>query len=206
MPKGVASMQISLAPQWVVVFYCLPASACRISVNLAICLAIATPSSEIWISPLVEPISEFLFFLGYYLSALWVVAAFHVYFSVLFSVLLPLTSKTFIIFILLSNSLKFPWLNYWCCFCIWLDSHWQIIIIFSYLKCFFKENFIVLNLYRSVNFYYTAKWPSHTSIHTLFLILSFIMFHHKWVDIVSSLCYTARPHCLSIPNVTVCIY
>ena len=29
-----------------------------------------------------------------------------------------------------------------------------------------------------------SKVGSHTSRHTLFLILSFIMFHHKWLDIV----------------------
>ena len=38
----------------------------------------------------------------------------------------------------------------------------------------------------SISFCWIAKWPSHISIHTLFLILSFIVFHHKWLDIVPS--------------------
>ena len=43
------------------------------------------------------------------------------------------------------------------------------------------------------------RWPSHTYIYIriLFLTLSSIVLHHKWLDIVP-LCCTAGSHCLSI--------
>ena len=50
-----------------------------------------------------------------------------------------------------------------------------------------KKIFLILvDLQCSVNFCCTAKWPSHTYIyiHILFLTLSSIIFHHKWLDIV----------------------
>ena len=46
---------------------------------------------------------------------------------------------------------------------------------------------IMVGLQWSVSFYCTAKWPSHTHIYILVLTLSSIMFHHKWLGIVSSL-------------------
>ena len=52
---------------------------------------------------------------------------------------------------------------------------------------FFKNDFyfsIIVSLQCSVNFYCTAEEPSHTYTYILFLTLSSIMFHHKWLDIV----------------------
>ena len=60
---------------------------------------------------------------------------------------------------------------YWC-FCF---SYGYIGFMYFWFYLFFKF-FIIVNLHCSVNFCYTAKWSSHTSIHTLFFILSFIMF------------------------------
>ena len=42
---------------------------------------------------------------------------------------------------------------------------------------------IIVGLQCSI-FYYIAKWPSHTCTYILFLTLSSIMIHHKWLDIV----------------------
>ena len=46
--------------------------------------------------------------------------------------------------------------------------------------------FIIVDLQCSINFCCKAKWPSYTYIYIyiLFLILSSIMFHHKWLDII----------------------
>ena len=57
-----------------------------------------------------------------------------------------------------------------------------------YLSCksslcilyFLTLKIIIVDLQCSVNFCYTAKWPSHI----LFLVLSSIMFYRKWLDIV----------------------
>ena len=71
-----------------------------------------------------------------------------------------------------------------------------MIFIFSHifdLECF-------------VNFYSTAKWPSHTHTHTHIYIyihsFSYIIFHHvpSQATGYTSLCYTARSYCLSTPN------
>ena len=43
--------------------------------------------------------------------------------------------------------------------------------------------YIVVNLQCPVNFYCTTKWSHHIYIYIIFLIL-YIMFHHKWLDIV----------------------
>ena len=54
---------------------------------------------------------------------------------------------------------------------------------------------IIVNLQYSVNFYYTAKWPSHTYICMYMHIYSFshIIFHHVPSQAIrySFLCYTA---------------
>ena len=55
----------------------------------------------------------------------------------------------------------------------------------------------------SVNCCCTAKWPSHTYIYILLLTSSFIVFHHKWMDLVP---WATGSHCLSTPNAIVCIY
>lgn len=59
-------------------------------------------------------------------------------------------------------------------------------------QSFFIFNFLNLNLRILIivdftlfcQFLYIAKWPTHASIHILFLLLSFIMLHNKWLDIV----------------------
>ena len=48
----------------------------------------------------------------------------------------------------------------------------------------------MIDLQCSVNFYCTAKWPSHTCIYILFLTLSCIMFHCKWLDISFPMLYS----------------
>jgi len=72
------------------------------------------------------------------------------------------------------------------------------------LKCSAAERhpvliFIIVDLHCSVNFCYIAKWPSYSYmylyLYILFLILSFLMFHHWWLDIVP---HITGPHCLSI--------
>ena len=76
-------------------------------------------------------------------------------------------------------------------FCIYWDNllaflTWCVNFLFFFI--FFitqwKKFFIIVDLRYSVIFCCTTKEPSHTSIHTLFLILSFIMFYLKWLDIV----------------------
>ena len=61
--------------------------------------------------------------------------------------------------------------------------------------CYFFFIITIVDLHCSVNFCYTAKWSSHTYIHTLFLTLFFIMFHHKWLDIVPCAVCTTGSHC-----------
>ena len=56
-----------------------------------------------------------------------------------------------------------------------------LFLLFFDLKIFFS---IIVGLQYSVNFYFTAKWQSHTYVYVLFLTLSSIMFHHKWLDVV----------------------
>ena len=54
-------------------------------------------------------------------------------------------------------------------------EHFFLLVIFIFS--------IIVGIQCSVDFYCTAKWPSHTYICIiLFLILSSIMFHHKWLD------------------------
>ena len=48
----------------------------------------------------------------------------------------------------------------------------------------FKKILVESFWHCSVNFCCTAKWPCHTSIRILFLILSSITFYHKGLDIV----------------------
>ena len=63
-----------------------------------------------------------------------------------------------------------PWENDWC------------LAVFL-LLLFFFFNFVIVDLQCSVSFCWTAEWPSHTYLYILFLILSSIMFCHKWLDI-----------------------
>ena len=56
---------------------------------------------------------------------------------------------------------------------------------------------VITGLQCSVNFYWTAKWPSHTYVYILFLTSSSVIFHHKWLTRYSSLCCTAGSHCIS---------
>ena len=56
--------------------------------------------------------------------------------------------------------------------------------LFYFVFIFLKIIFIIMDLQCSVNFCSTAQWPSYTYTYILFLTLSFIMFHHKWLDIV----------------------
>ena len=69
------------------------------------------------------------------------------------------------------------------------SSFFEILFLF-----FLKVLKIIVDLQCSVNFRSIAKWYKYA----LFLTLSSIMFHHKWLD--TPLCYTARSHCLSTPN------
>ena len=57
---------------------------------------------------------------------------------------------------------------------------WLLIVLclFFFLKMIFIFS-IIAGLQCSVNFYCTAKWPSHTHTYILFLTLSSIMLHHK---------------------------
>ena len=52
--------------------------------------------------------------------------------------------------------------------------------------------FTIVDLQCSVNFCYTTKWPSHTSIH--------ILFHHVPPQVIGhrSLCHRAGHHCLNL--------
>ena len=65
---------------------------------------------------------------------------------------------------------------------------------------------IIIDLQYSVNFGYTAKWPSHTYIYDFSFI--HILHHHvpSQVAIYSSLYYTVGSHCLSTLNAIVFIY
>ena len=67
----------------------------------------------------------------------------------------------------------------------------------------FKKIYGTVDLQCCANFYYTAKWSSHTYIY----IQSFphIIFYHVLSQEIwySSLCYTVGPHCLSFLNVIV---
>ena len=65
---------------------------------------------------------------------------------------------------------------------MWKLSHF-LILNYSKIKIFFKK-IIIVDLQCSINFCCRAKWPSYTCIYILFLTLSSIMFHHKWLDIV----------------------
>ena len=47
------------------------------------------------------------------------------------------------------------------------------------VESFFFFSFLIVDVQCSVNFCCIAKWPSYTYIGILFLILSFITFHHK---------------------------
>ena len=85
-----------------------------------------------------------------------------------------------------------------CSFLLGCSFYWHIIVFFVAVSynplyffvstvTFFIHNlkiFIIVDLQCSVNCCYTAKWPSHSFIYILFLTLSFIMLHHKWLDIV----------------------
>ena len=51
-------------------------------------------------------------------------------------------------------------------------------------KSFQKNFLIIVDLQYSVNFCYTAKWPSYTFIYILCFTVSSIVFHHEWLDIV----------------------
>ena len=68
--------------------------------------------------------------------------------------------------------------------------------------------FIIVVLQCSVNFYCTAKRPSHTYIYIYICSFSHIILYHvlSQVTSYSSLCYTAGSQCLSTPNAIVCIY
>ena len=44
--------------------------------------------------------------------------------------------------------------------------------------------FIIVDLWCSINFCCTAKWPTYIYLYILFLTLSSTMFHHKWLHIV----------------------
>ena len=57
---------------------------------------------------------------------------------------------------------------------------WHFTQVFLFMIFIFS---IVVSLQCSVSFYCTAKWPSHTYI-ILFLTLSSIMLHHKWLYVV----------------------
>ena len=59
----------------------------------------------------------------------------------------------------------------WCQLPLWPHNLKKIFLIIVDLQC-------------SANFCCTAKRPSHTHIHLLFVILFSIMFYHKWLDIV----------------------
>ena len=52
---------------------------------------------------------------------------------------------------------------------------------FSFCKWFLFFS-IIVGLQCPLNFYCIAKWPSHTYVYILFLTLSSIMFHCKWLD------------------------
>ena len=73
---------------------------------------------------------------------------------------------------------------------IYLCSHNCSILFFFFTLSFFKFYdfcfFIIVDLQCSVNFYCITKWPSDTYmyVYILFLTLSFIVFHHRWLDIV----------------------
>ena len=69
-----------------------------------------------------------------------------------------------------------------------------------------KIFFIIVGLQCSVNFCCTAKRPCYIYIYTH--SFSHIILHHVASQVARyiSLCYTARSHCLSTPNATVCIY
>ena len=61
----------------------------------------------------------------------------------------------------------------------------QLFFIYKwYYVVFVFLFFTIVDLQCSVNFYWTEKWPSPTYVYILFLTLSSIMFHHKWLDIV----------------------
>jgi len=63
----------------------------------------------------------------------------------------------------------------------------------------------IVDIQSSFNFCYTAKWPSHTYIHSFF---SITIFHHVITQETgqSSLCCTVGPDYLFILNVIVCIH
>ena len=84
----------------------------------------------------------------------------------------------------------------------WKVARSRLSLFLIYLFIYFLIK--VQLIYSVVNFYCTAKWPSYTYIHSS----SYIIFHHCLSQEIgcSSLCYTAGPHCSSIPNVIVCIY
>ena len=58
---------------------------------------------------------------------------------------------------------------------------WELQDFIFFKRCFIFFS-IIVDLQCSVNFCYTAKWPSHTSYS--FSSLSSIRLHHKWLDIV----------------------
>ena len=70
---------------------------------------------------------------------------------------------------------------------------------FLFLNYFYYSRFTVLCQF----LLYNKATQSYTYIH----FFSYIIFHHGLSQETqySSLCYTARSHCLSIPNVIVCV-
>ena len=84
------------------------------------------------------------------------------------------------------------WTAYSCCWALSFIYFFIPVPFIFYFILFFKIFlfffFAIVDLQCSVNFCCTAKWPSHTHTHTyiytLFLTLSSIMFHYKWLDIV----------------------
>ena len=73
---------------------------------------------------------------------------------------------------------------------LWLDGPQKSHFIYFYFLMIFIFSIIVGLLY-SINFLLYSKvvqsyTPPHTHIYIVFLTLSSIMLHHKWLDIVSS--------------------
>ena len=74
---------------------------------------------------------------------------------------------------------------------------------------FLKRFFIKIQLVYSVpSIYAVQEWPSHSYTYIYMHTFFHTIFHHVLTQEIgySSLCYTVGPHCLSILNVSICIY
>ena len=94
--------------------------------------------------------------------------------------LLPNLSPLITIHLFSKSVSLFPlFKNVHLCFFLEFTCKW-----YNVMFVFVVKFFIIVDLQCSVSFYSIAKWPSYTYMYILILMLSSIMFHHKWLDTV----------------------